>query len=92
MAENRQSSIVSARLHRVPLLNLAQSRLLRDCIAYLYYVLFKLVKYCRARCITLGASISVANIVGIAIKAKKVSIRLIISSKEVVAPIKILAI
>ena len=52
----------------------------------------RVLKYEFAAFITLGAIIKVASIVGMAIKAKKPSIRLIIMLKEVVALTKILAI
>ena len=50
------------------------------------------LKYRVARSIIFGESHKVANRVGIAIRAKNVSIRLIIALSDVVAPIKILAI
>lgn len=54
--------------------------------------LLRFSKYNFDRSTTFGASTRVVNIVGIAIKAKKVSITLIIKLSEVVAPSRILPI
>ena len=55
------------------------------------YCFFKLL-YVFSATITLGDNNNVASIVGMAIRAKKLSIRFIIKLKDVVAPIIILKI
>lgn len=56
----------------------------------LILTIYSFEKYFLASCMTFGANNIVAIMVGIAINAKKPSIRLMITSRELIAPTSIL--